>query len=105
MVLPKKIFEKKKPTQRQQSTEQKAHIWDLDDLGSGDSFIFLASSYITLDRSLDLRLGLLICKTVRNTVPSSLPKTYQEVIIIKLILLQVQIPKTFLSICYLLGTL
>lgn len=81
--------------QRQQSTEQKAHIWDLEDLGSGDSLVFLGSGYITLDRSLDLRLGLLICKTVRNTIPSGLPKTYQEVIIIKLTLLQVQIPKTF----------
>lgn len=66
----------------------------MEGLGSSGSLTFLVG-HITLDRSLDLRLGPLIGKTLRNTVLSGLPQTCQEVIIIKLTPLQVQIPKIF----------
>lgn len=66
-------------------------MWDLGGPGASDTLIFLGG-YMTTDRSLDLRRGLLICKRARNTVPSGLLQTSKEAIIVKLTLLQGQVP-------------
>lgn len=62
--------------------------------GSSDTLVFLGI-YMTTDRSLDLSRGLLICKRARNTLPFGLLQTSEEAIIVKLTLLQVQVPQTF----------